>query len=75
MHTMYIIFIQVFRIAYCDLYEPSKDDEFSMICHDFVEAVHQYRAEMLKKQKVHLMLHLVKCINQFGPCSSFNSER
>lgn len=30
---------------------------------------------MLLKQKVHLMLHLVNCMEQFGPTSSFNSER
>lgn len=30
---------------------------------------------MLKKQKVHLMLHLVECMNHFGPTSAFNSER
>lgn len=30
---------------------------------------------MLKKQKVHLILHLVECMEQFGPTSAFNSER
>ena len=31
---------------------------------------------MLKKQNVHLMLHLVECMEQFGPTSSFcNRER
>ena len=50
-------------------------EEFSEVCREFADAVHQYTAEILKKQKVHLMLHLVKCMKQFGPCSSFNSER
>lgn len=30
---------------------------------------------MLKKPKVHLMLHLVECMKEFGPTSAFNSER
>ena len=30
---------------------------------------------MLKKQKVHLLLHLVECMEYFGPTSAFNSER
>ena len=30
---------------------------------------------MLNKQKVHLILHLVECMEQFGPTSAFNSER
>ena len=67
--------IQVFRIAYCDLYEPSKEEECTEICSKFVEAVYQHKSEMMKKQKVHLILHLVECMNRFGPTSSFNSER
>jgi len=30
---------------------------------------------MLRKQKVHFILLLVECMEQFGPTSSFNSER
>ena len=37
--------------------------------------VHQNEPSMLKKQKVHLTLHLVEYLKQFGPTSSFNSER
>ena len=40
-----------------------------------MEAVRQHRPDMLKKLKVHLMLHLVECMEQFGPTSAFNSER
>ncbi|XP_064387491.1 uncharacterized protein LOC135335837 [Halichondria panicea] len=31
--------------------------------------------EMLKKQKVHLLLHLPESMKEFGPPSSFNTER
>ena len=47
----------------------------SGVCREFVEAVSQYQPDMLKKQKVHLLLHLVECMEQFGPTSAFNSER
>lgn len=43
----------------------------------FVDAVALHRQDMIKKQqqKVHLMLHYVNCMEQYGPTSSFNSER
>ena len=66
--------MKVFKIAYCDYYDPSLS-EWSGVCREFVEAVRQYQPEMLKKQKVHLLLHLVECMEQFGPTSAFNIER
>ena len=37
------------------------------------KAVWQHMPHMLKKQRVHLILHLVECMEQFG--LTFNSER
>ena len=68
-------FVKVFKIAYCDYYHPSLFSEWSGVCREFVEAVSHYQPEMLKKQKVHLLLHLAECVVQFGPTSAFNSER
>jgi len=34
-----------------------------------------HRPEMLKKQKVHLLLYLAECMVEFGPTPGFNSER
>ena len=65
----------MFRIAYCDYYAPSKAIEWKEICKCFVNNVGEHRPEMLKKQKVHLLLHLVECMEDFGPTSAFNSER
>ena len=39
-------------------YDPLKKVEWTSICKDFVDNVRQHRPEMLKKQKVHLMLYL-----------------
>ena len=66
--------MQIFKIAYCDYYDPSL---FFWVewRREFVEAVSQHQPDMLKKQKVHLLLHLVECMEQFGPTSAFNSER
>ena len=61
--TLHVLkFLQVFRIAYCDYYDPSLFSDWSGVCREFVEAVSRYQPDMLKKQKVHLMLHLVECM-------------
>ena len=52
-----------------------KKAEWTDVCKRFVDSVAEHRPEMLKKQKIHLMLHYVDCMEQFGPTSSFNSER
>ncbi len=65
----------MFKIAYCDHYAPCKAFEWKDICKSFVRTVSEYRPEMLKKQKVHFMLHLVECMDHFGLTSAFNSER
>ena len=61
--------IQVFKIAYCDHYDPSMFSELNCVCKEFFDT------NMLKKHKIHLILHLVECIEQLGPSSAFNSER
>lgn len=67
--------VQVFKIAYCEYFDGSKKNEWLDICKDFVHAVRAHQPSMLLKQKVHLLLHLVECMEQFGPTSGFNSER
>lgn len=56
-------------------FDPSMANEWKDICKKFLQEVKENRPEMLKKQKVHLLLHLVECMEQFGPTSAFNSER
>ena len=67
--------IQVFQIAYCDFFELSKAEAWNQICADFVHSVRDFMPEMLQKQKVHYVLHLVQCMHDFGPSSSFCTER
>ena len=41
----------------------------------FVQAVKENALEHLKKLKVHLFLHLPQSMADFGPTSTFNTER
>ncbi|KAL5469029.1 hypothetical protein EMCRGX_G030209 [Ephydatia muelleri] len=41
----------------------------------FVHSVRDFMSEMLRKQKVHYILHLVQCMQDFRPSSSFCTER
>lgn len=39
-----------------------------------MDEVNINQPEMMRKQKIHLLLHLVECIEQFGPTSSERLE-
>ena len=59
----------------CDAYDPSWKDDLQQKCQDFVDNVKTHMPTFLQKQKTHLILHLVECMDEFGPTSSFNAER
>ena len=65
----------VFNIAYCQPFHYNKQEEFQQICQDFVNTVKENSPELLKKLKIHLILHLVQSMCDFGPTSAFNTER
>ncbi|KAL5509545.1 hypothetical protein EMCRGX_G004936 [Ephydatia muelleri] len=67
--------LEVFHIAYCEYFSLSIRDEWQELCQEFVSNVKQYMPAMLQKQKIHLILHLTECMEQFGPSSAFNAER
>ena len=58
----------MFKIAHCNYYDPSKKVEWMKICKDFVEAV-RYHIRRDEKPKIHLVLHLLEYMEQFGPTS------
>eukprot|EP00731_Ephydatia_muelleri_P033683 Em0035g20a len=66
---------KVFQIAYCSFFELSKAEAWHQICVDFVHSVRDFMPKMLRKQKVHYILHLVQCMQDYGPSSSFCAER
>ena len=59
----------------CDAYDPSLKDDLQQKCQNFVDNVKTHMPAFLQKQKTHLVLHLVECMDEFGPTSSFNAER
>ncbi|KAL5491783.1 hypothetical protein EMCRGX_G017141 [Ephydatia muelleri] len=64
-----VTYASVFQIAYCDFLELSKAEAWNQIFADFVHSVRNFMTEMLRKQKVHYILHLVQCMPE-----SFNSD-
>ena len=45
------------------------------VCEDFIAKIKAEREELLNKPKFHLLLHLPRCMEDFGRTSSFNTER
>ncbi|KAL5488742.1 hypothetical protein EMCRGX_G017729 [Ephydatia muelleri] len=66
---------KVFRIAYCCHFKLSDAEEWQQLCEEFVKNVKDYMPALLKKQKVHTILHLVECMISYGPSSAFSAER
>ena len=58
--------LQVFRIAYCDFYDPVEADTWQQICVGFVHTVKYFMPSVLRKQKVNYFLHLVESMENFG---------
>lgn len=70
-----LISMQVFRIAYCLPFSDSKQHSYQLHCEEFLKVAKEFQPELLQKRKVHLLLHLVECMNDFGPTAGFNTER
>eukprot|EP00731_Ephydatia_muelleri_P004715 Em0002g891a len=62
-------------IAYCCHFKLSDAEEWQQLCEEFVKNVKDYMPALLKKQKVHTILHLVECMISYGPSSAFSAER
>lgn len=45
------------------------------MCQEFLQTVKDRQPELLQKTKVHLILHLVENMMDFGPTAGFNTER
>ena len=66
---------QVFRVAYCQIFSLSRRDECQRVCEEFVSSIKEHFPHLQKKVKIHLLLHLTDNMVDFGPTSSFNTER
>jgi len=63
----YITLSQVFRVAYCEEFDPNNADNVRTICQAFVTSICDYNPEMLRKPKIHSILHLSDDMMDFGP--------
>lgn len=70
LHTGYLP--QVFRMAYCNCRDISVCHR---VCEAFVQCINANFPDVKKKVKVHLILHLTQSMTDFGPTSTFNTER
>ena len=62
--------MQVFQIAYCDIFKPSLADSCRDACRTFVDAAKRHMPTLPEKQKTHLLLHLVDCMIHLQPLSA-----
>ena len=67
--------IHVFRIAYCLPISESNEHSYQLQCQEFLRVAKECQPDLLQKRKVHLLLHLVECMKEFGPTAGFNTER
>ena len=74
-HVLVHVFLQVFRIAYNNRIAKNDIEHHKEMCRKFVEAAALYMPEFSRRLKVHLILHLVDCIADFGPATCFSTER
>lgn len=73
--TFHCLSSQVFRVTYCQKFSLSSRDEYQRVCEGFVSSVKEHFPHLQKKVKIHRLLHLIDNIVDFGPTSSFNTER
>lgn len=68
--------LQVFCVCYSDtLAKSGHADRVHTVQHHFLDCVQNAAPEMLKKMKIHLLLHLPDNILDFGPTANYNTER
>ena len=67
--------LQVFCICYSESVTKSGHQGRLQKIEQFLHCVQSVAPEMLKKLKVHLLLHLPENILDFGPPANYNTER
>lgn len=72
---LWLTLSQVFKLAYCSPFNLCNADYYKRVCKDFVDSVKECNPQSLNKMKIHLLLHLVDDMCDFGPTSAFNTER
>ena len=73
--TFFTFGLQVFLICYNTQYDPGCKMELKAQCYDFVSKATTVFPKLKHKPKIHLFLHLIECLEDFGPTSSYSAER
>jgi hypothetical protein len=66
---------QVFAIAYSSFYDTRHYEKIMATTTKFMESLENVHPEMMRKPKLHTLLHLVDDMSDFGPAVGFNTER
>lgn len=67
--------MQVFKVTYCQSFTRNDFKMADEVCLDFIMNVKAHNPLLLNRPKFHYILHLPKCMMDFGRTSSFNTER
>lgn len=73
--AVHFSFLQVFCMCYSDTLTKSGHSARVRTVQHFIDCVEHSAPEMLKKVKIHLLLHLPENILDFGPTANYNTER
>ncbi|KAL5484433.1 hypothetical protein EMCRGX_G020930 [Ephydatia muelleri] len=65
----------VFAIAYAKSYNRHLKEQWKSVCQNFIDSVKVHFLNLLRRPKMHLILHLIECLEQYGPTSAFSAER
>eukprot|EP00731_Ephydatia_muelleri_P008059 Em0004g397a len=65
----------VFAIAYAKSYNRHLKEQWKSVCQNFIDSVKVHFPNLLRRPKMHLILHLIECLEQYGPTSAFSAER
>eukprot|EP00731_Ephydatia_muelleri_P011754 Em0006g648a len=66
---------KVFRIAYCQPFDPEMVGSYESDCSSCVTAILAHFPNLKRKLQVHLLLHLCESVLQFGSPLAYNTER
>ncbi len=67
--------MQVFKITYCDQCVESREKDYQRVCKELVDTVRRNFPDLSKKLKIRLFLHLTDSMMDFGPTSSFITQK
>eukprot|EP00731_Ephydatia_muelleri_P021815 Em0014g406a len=62
-------------IAYAKSYNRHLKEQWKSVCQNFIDSVKVHFLNLLRRPKMHLILHLIESFEQYGPTSAFSAER